>query len=251
MGILGNKARIEKHYDASAMRWLFRTEDYPNKYYFGSFYKTLYSPKPRGEYAIDLGCGAGTFAAELARYPVKNILALDFSLNMLQIVQKEKNRVIPLKGDAEHLPFKDETFDFIVMVGLVECVKQPEILLREVRRVLKKDGWAAIRWINMEGTWPVMEWTRKALGYPSGHFSGNFNSIRRAKHLINTSGLRLRRIQGMIILPLFIFPQKIARPLELALVHSRIAETIEPWFNKSEFWIRTSYYSFCTHVTKV
>ncbi len=43
-------------------------------------------------------------------------------------------------GDAQHLPFEDETFDSVVFTLVFCSVNDPLIGLKEVRRVLKDDG---------------------------------------------------------------------------------------------------------------
>lgn len=42
--------------------------------------------------------------------------------------------------DAINLGFKDEFFDIILSYGTIEHIKKPEISLKEIHRVLKKQG---------------------------------------------------------------------------------------------------------------
>jgi SAM-dependent methyltransferase len=45
-----------------------------------------------------------------------------------------------LRGVGEHLPFVDESFDLIVSVWVLEHLKRPLDVMREVRRVLRPAG---------------------------------------------------------------------------------------------------------------
>lgn len=43
-------------------------------------------------------------------------------------------------ANAESLPFEDETFDFVYCSHVLEHVANPEMVLKEMQRVVKKDG---------------------------------------------------------------------------------------------------------------
>jgi SAM-dependent methyltransferase len=49
-----------------------------------------------------------------------------------------------IMADAESLPFKDDSFDRVFCTCLLHHVQQPEIVLAEIRRVLKNGGKAEI-----------------------------------------------------------------------------------------------------------
>ena len=46
--------------------------------------------------------------------------------------------------DATNLPFKDSSFELVTMLHVIEHIKNDEAALREIYRVLKKDGAALI-----------------------------------------------------------------------------------------------------------
>lgn len=52
-----------------------------------------------------------------------------------------KNRnCLKVCGDGHHLPFKDESFDYIICEDFIEHIEFPEKLLKELHFVLKKNG---------------------------------------------------------------------------------------------------------------
>lgn len=91
---------------------------------------------------LEVGVGTGSSFKDYP--PGKQIIAIDASKGMLRLAEKKikaYNDQIELHiADAQYLPFRDETFDTI-FTSLVLCsVHNPVRGLREMRRVLKKDG---------------------------------------------------------------------------------------------------------------
>jgi SAM-dependent methyltransferase len=46
----------------------------------------------------------------------------------------------PVLADAHALPFKDETFDLVFSVAVIECLQYPQLAMREAARVLRPGG---------------------------------------------------------------------------------------------------------------
>ena len=82
---------------------------------------------------LDLGCGTGGYSIELSK-KVKKVYALD--LNIPESFPKKEN-IIPIKGDALNLPFKDNLIDFIFCSSLIEHISDQNKLIFEIYRVLK------------------------------------------------------------------------------------------------------------------
>jgi len=51
-------------------------------------------------------------------------------------------------GDAQLLPFRDETFDVVIASHVIEHLEHPELFVREARRVLKCGGVLKLRTPN-------------------------------------------------------------------------------------------------------
>src|SRR5271163_2855691 len=101
-----------------------------------------------GMRVLDLACGPGlvtSAAAERRALPV----GLDFSSAMVALARADHPGIRFEEGDAEVLPFADETFDAVVANFGIHHVPDPIRALREARRVLRPGGrvaftsWAA------------------------------------------------------------------------------------------------------------
>jgi ubiquinone/menaquinone biosynthesis C-methylase UbiE len=94
--------------------------------------KALEKVMPSG-LGLEIGVGTGRFASPLSvRY------GLDPSFNMLKLAKKRNINVI--QGVGENLPFKNESFHFVLIVFTIELVDDPPRFLKEAVRTLKKDG---------------------------------------------------------------------------------------------------------------
>jgi demethylmenaquinone methyltransferase / 2-methoxy-6-polyprenyl-1,4-benzoquinol methylase len=104
----------------------------------------LLGPK-RGETILDLCCGTGDLAFEIARrQPRCEIIGGDFSEPMLEIARAKAERFPTrpqfVRADALHLHFDDATFDAVTVGFGVRNFENTASGLREMRRVLKPGG---------------------------------------------------------------------------------------------------------------
>jgi SAM-dependent methyltransferase len=86
---------------------------------------------------LDLGCGRGGLV-ELIWRDVKFAAGLDPDIPSLS--EHRAPGMPVLRGVGEHLPFAADSFDVVVSVWVLEHVKEPLKLLREVGRVLRPGG---------------------------------------------------------------------------------------------------------------
>jgi len=86
---------------------------------------------------LDVGCGKGFFhRAGNGRW---RGIGLDFSLEALRRAGSDGTAGL-LGGDAENMPFRDKTFDFLVNLGSLEHFLDKTESVREMIRVVKKEG---------------------------------------------------------------------------------------------------------------
>lgn len=92
---------------------------------------------------LEIGAGTGRFGVPLGvKYGVEP------AYNMAKVAYKRGMKICIAKG--ENLPFKNSTFDFVLIIVTVCFVKQPESLIKEAKRVLKDDGKIIIGFIDKE-----------------------------------------------------------------------------------------------------
>jgi len=95
---------------------------------------------------VDVGCGTAVFAIELCRHSRLKIYALEKERVIYEVarmnIEKEQltDKVIPVMGDALHLPFAHDFADFIISRGSYHCWKDKVRGFKEIYRVLKKEG---------------------------------------------------------------------------------------------------------------
>ena len=97
----------------------------------------------RAESILDLGCGTGMFLKELAERG-ELVIGVDSSMKMLSVARKRARKAVPICADADHLPFKDGSFDVVVSVTLLQNVPAPVTTMREIARVMKSGGVAIV-----------------------------------------------------------------------------------------------------------
>lgn len=109
------------------------------------FREMLRSCAPSGESlaCLDVGCGPGFFSILLAQLG-HCVTAFDYSEGMLAQAQENFEEmgveVETRQGDAQNLPFADDSFDYIVSRNLVWNLESPEQAYSEWVRVLKPGG---------------------------------------------------------------------------------------------------------------
>jgi phosphatidylethanolamine/phosphatidyl-N-methylethanolamine N-methyltransferase len=92
---------------------------------------------------LEIGVGTGLM---LHRYPVEtHVTGIDLSEDMLKIARHraelmQDRRIQLLAMNAEKLEFPDESFDCVALPYVLSVTPNPESLVREIRRVCKKDG---------------------------------------------------------------------------------------------------------------
>ena len=108
---------------------------------------------------LHIGCGNSKMCEELLDDNFDEIVNLDFSPQVIQIMSEHYKDVPKLKwvvGDCANLSFNDETFDYVFDKGALDaiyCGQRREYSVpstfREVTRVLKKGGYFILLSIGM------------------------------------------------------------------------------------------------------
>lgn len=83
---------------------------------------------------LDIGCGQQLLRNYLN--PSTTYFSLDFPETGITLYNAKPS----VFGDAESLPFKNKTFDTVILLEVLEHLPDPASAILEVKRVLKKDG---------------------------------------------------------------------------------------------------------------
>ena len=99
---------------------------------------------------LDVATGTGDLSIEiLVNYPKREIIGLDISPKMLEVAQNKINKkkligFTLVEGDAENLPFEDNSFDCVTIAYGLRNLGSPQRGLEEFKRVLREGGKLAI-----------------------------------------------------------------------------------------------------------
>jgi SAM-dependent methyltransferase len=92
---------------------------------------------------LDVGCGTGALAAEIARrHPARNVTGVDLSERYLEFARERRvaSNLGFQRADAAALPFADATFSATVAQLVLNFVPDPQAVADEMVRVTRPDG---------------------------------------------------------------------------------------------------------------
>lgn len=112
---------------------------------------------------LDIATGTGDLAIAMARATPAKITGFDLSAGMLEVGKKkvaEENlgdRIEMIQGDAENMPFADDSFDVITVAFGVRNFENLEKGLNEIYRVLKPSGKFIILEFSQPQSFPMKQ----------------------------------------------------------------------------------------------
>jgi SAM-dependent methyltransferase len=130
-------------------------------------------PLAPGERVLDLGCGAGTDTLVAAQMvgPEGHVTGIDMTPEMLakaraSLAELELANVELVEGEAESLPFPDETFDVVISNGVIDLIPDKDAVFAELFRVLRPGGRVQIADVTIQR--PVSEQGRRNIDLWTG-----------------------------------------------------------------------------------
>ena len=162
----------------------------------------LARPRP-GAICLDVGCGTGNYALELAAIGAR-AAGVDDSSEMLHVAKGKAERAglrIPLaQARGEALPFSSGTFDLVIAVTTLEFVRNPEAVVREMMRVLKPGGQLVVGVLTRWSIWALLRRLKGALT-SSIYNSARFLSARQVCALLRSAGCDSVRTRAAVFVP--------------------------------------------------
>ncbi len=143
-----------------------------------------------GHRVLEIGAGLGTDLAQFARH---GALTTDVDLSAGHLEHAKRNFSLRglrgefRQGDAEALPFDDDTFDIVYSNGVIHHTPDTHRAVREMHRVLKPGG-RAIVMVYAENSWHYWREQVLRLGIQSGMLAENSmgwvmsGSVERSRH---------------------------------------------------------------------
>jgi 2-polyprenyl-3-methyl-5-hydroxy-6-metoxy-1,4-benzoquinol methylase len=138
---------------------------------------------------LEIGCGTG-HGSMLIGQRLGNYLyyGCDVAFSALEFASKrygiERNNWISANG--ENLPFKDNQFDAVICLEVIEHIENPGKLLRDIFRVLKKEGKLLISTPN-----------RSIAGEPTGAYHLKHYTYPELKKLLKKANFEVIKSYGI------------------------------------------------------
>lgn len=90
---------------------------------------------------LDIGCASGYMVSQIAKFfPDADYTGIDIYEMAINQAKITYPRIKFSVSSADKLPFKNDSFDVILFYETIEHVENPEKCLKEIKRVLNKDG---------------------------------------------------------------------------------------------------------------
>ena len=166
-----------------------------------------FGPGPAGKSALDVGCGGGFLAEEIARlgFETTGVDPSEPSLRAASAHAGGQGLGIRYVGGAgEDLPFGAGSFDAVFCCDVLEHVRDLPRVVAEISRVLKPGGVFCYDTINRTLLSKLVavkigqEWKRWAFMPPDLHVWEMFIKPRELRALLRRNGLEWRQHRGLV-----------------------------------------------------
>ena len=137
MGLLDDKKRARIFY-----RYFSKFYDFINPIFYSNEMRKAVVDMAKislRDVVLEVGCGTGYTTEEIVSRAGK-VVAVDITPEQMVKAVRKFPDVEFIRGDAENLPFKDESFDATISAGSIEYWPNPLKGIREMVRVTKKGG---------------------------------------------------------------------------------------------------------------
>lgn len=119
---------------------------------------------------LDVGCGAGILLREIKKKYSCRCYGCDLHY---KIDESAKDSLTFTKCDAQELPYKDESFDLVTNLEMVEHLPRPDEFIKEAYRVLTEGGYLLIGTPNWWRFTSIFGRLNKKWSSPKITFSNN------------------------------------------------------------------------------
>ncbi|MGJ0532827.1 class I SAM-dependent methyltransferase [Methylocystis sp.] len=155
-----------------------------------------------GKNLLDVGCGDGAIASELARRGAV-VTGLDPDPVAISAAWRRGAEGVQLRlaeGKAESLPVSDATFDAVLAVATLCFIPDAQRAIAEMVRALRPGGRLVIGELGRWSLWAAYRRFRAWFGHPTWR-AARFRSETELRHLLEAGGGRCRRDARRRLLP--------------------------------------------------
>lgn len=140
---LRNISSRELFYDSFASSWPSKINSWESQIRLHQVFTVLLAHHDiKGKKFLDVGAGLGFFSCEAAKRGA-DVTAVDIGNSLLKALHR-KCPARTVLADALDLPFKPNSFDYVLLTEVIEHTPNPLKAIDEAIRVLKKDGYLVL-----------------------------------------------------------------------------------------------------------
>ena len=157
-----------------------------DSYYLWALRKLNIRP---GSSLLDVSCGTGR-VIDLALERRISAYGIDISL---EAIRRGSSRTSSrfIQGDAQQLPFPDESFDYVLSLGSIEHYEKPELGISEMARVVRTDGLVGILVPNAYSLLHTLYVWRHGTAFDDGQPIQRYATRREWIRMIEANGLAI------------------------------------------------------------
>ena len=148
----------------------------------------------KGNYVLDVGCGAGVTPVLLVKGRNCRVMGVDISMGMVQRSRERADReglgdrIEVRVADAQELPFEDDTFDAVITESVTAFPADKQKAVQEYVRVTKPGGYVGLN----ESTWLQLPPPPELIAWASNDLGANATPLSSGewKGLLENAGLK-------------------------------------------------------------
>jgi ubiquinone/menaquinone biosynthesis C-methylase UbiE len=139
---------------------------------------------------LEVGVGSGAFAFRLG-IPI----GVDPALNMLRIAKRRGIDV--LRAVGEGLPFRDRSFDYVLMINTLCFLREPAAALSEAHRVLRGSGQLIVCEVPRDSSWGRLIEEKGMAGHRFYRYA-KLRTVAEACHILEEVGFKVVAARGTL-----------------------------------------------------
>lgn len=144
----------------------------------------------KGKKFLEIGCGLGYFSNKASRLGAK-VSGIDIGPKLVAINKKLTPNGKFMVSSASKLSFKDESFDVVLSTEVIEHVENQKAALKEMSRVLKRNGILVITTPNriFKPLFDFLSWIRIRPYHGNENWIYSWDMVR----IMSQNGLKLEK----------------------------------------------------------